>query len=93
MMNLDALIEKLQDLRTEIEMSLGENVAEEAIVRLAIQPNYPMQHDISEYSDFVYDTQESRNGEQRTVVYIPEGGQVYDAPYLPGEVSEQLGWR
>lgn len=26
-------------------------------------------------------------------VYISEGGQVYDEPYLPGFVSRDLGWR
>jgi hypothetical protein len=27
------------------------------------------------------------------VVYIAEGGQVYDTPYLPAHVSRELGWR
>lgn len=35
---------------------------------------------------------EAGQGAER-YVYIAEGGQVYDAPYLPGEVSAELGWR
>lgn len=33
------------------------------------------------------------NPDTTEVVYIAEGGQLYSAPYLPGEASSQLGWR
>ena len=27
------------------------------------------------------------------ILYLPEGGQVSDSPYLPGDVIRELGWR
>lgn len=32
-------------------------------------------------------------GNQTSVIYLAEGSQVYDEPYLPGHVSTVLGWR
>ena len=32
-------------------------------------------------------------GAENNVVYIVEGNQVYENPYLPGVVCEELGWR
>lgn len=31
--------------------------------------------------------------EKSTVIYIGEGGQCYDEPYLPASASEELGWK
>jgi hypothetical protein len=30
--------------------------------------------------------------EHHTVVYIVDGGQVYNAPYLPGPAAREIGW-
>ncbi len=32
-------------------------------------------------------------GSGKTIVYIAEGGQLYDEPYLPGHVARELGWK
>lgn len=50
-------------------------------VRLAVQPSYPFQHALAA----VFNSDEE-------VVYLADGGQVHDAPYLPGYVAEGLGW-
>lgn len=52
-------------------------------VRLAFQPSWPLQYHAGGVAA----------DDETNVVYISEGGQVYDTPYLPGNVSEQLGWR
>jgi hypothetical protein len=79
-----------------------------AEVRLAIQPGYPFQHtvgeivevDLSEDDDDEWDEEDEEDGEEpeeekepEVVVYIGEAGQLYSAPYLPGVVSRELGWR
>lgn len=35
---------------------------------------------------------DEENGPKEWVVFIGEGGQLHDAPYLPGIASEALGW-
>lgn len=93
-MLLTELIEKLQNIQAEIANDLGENAAEDAVIRLAIQPNYPMQHIIPDDHDLVYVVEEETDwNDQQVVAYIPEGGQLRNAPYLPGNVSDALGWR
>ncbi len=32
-------------------------------------------------------------GTGKKVVYVSEGGQLYDEPYLPGHVARELGWK
>jgi hypothetical protein len=88
-MMLDDLIGKLTDLRDEIESNLGETGVAATDVRLAIQPGYPMQHLIAD-TDPVW-VVDDEAGE--VVVYLADAGQPSDAPYLPGQVSELLGWR
>lgn len=34
-----------------------------------------------------------RDGNQTSIVYLAEGGQVYEDPYLSGVILERLGWR
>jgi hypothetical protein len=55
----------------------------DAEVLLAQQPSWPMQYHVS---DLVVD-------EATGAVYISEGSQVYDEPYLPAHVAGLLGWR
>lgn len=70
-------------------MEYLEDCDENAEVRLAIQPNYPFQHDVKTVIECDV---EVRDKTER-VVYIAEAGQNYDAPYLPGEASAELGWK
>lgn len=65
-----------------------EGLPEDAEVRLAFQPNWPLQHTIDGWNgvgraDFEDGT---------TVIYIAESGQDRDAPYLPKEAREAIGW-
>lgn len=75
-------------------MEILESADPEAEVRLAMQPSYPLQHRVRgvvtrddleseavEEEDF--DEMEKFDG----IVWIVEGGQVYDEPYLPGVVA------
>lgn len=81
-MTVQELMQELEDFEPDTE------------VRLAIQPNYPFQHTIAQVIEVeVEPTCEEDGDETQTVVYIAEGGQLYEAPYLPGEVSQDLGWR
>lgn len=78
-MTVAELLERLEDVDPDAE------------VRLAIQPSYPFQHEIA---DVVEVTDDDRgDGTTETVVYIAEAGQLWSAPYLPGHVSRELGWR
>lgn len=58
-----------------------EGMPQDAEVRLAHQPNYPLEYRINDVADATVD------GE--TIVYIAEGGQV---GYLPTEAVEALAW-
>lgn len=72
-------------------------------VRIASQPNYPLQCTIAEVAIIYPDETGSdddgpaddaeRREASKTIVYIGEGSQVYDAPYLPAAAAEALGWR
>ncbi len=33
-----------------------------------------------------------RMTELEEVVYLVDGGQLYNAPYLPGEARDEVGW-
>ena len=55
-------------------------------VRLATQPNYPFQN----YIDSVLPVK--LDEENIWVVFISEGDQVSDSPYLPHEAATILGW-
>lgn len=60
----------------------------EVEVRLAMQPTWPMEYTIDEYPDI----QVIGIGDdvKQQIIHLPEGHQT---GYLPGEVSESLGWR
>jgi len=64
-MTVGELVEILQGMNTDAE------------VRLATQPSWPFEYDVSEV------------GETEDVVYLAEGEQV---GYLPAAVSAGLGW-
>lgn len=98
-----------------------DGLPEDAEVRLAFQPEWPLQyhvdqviefrdeHDVDENglcetcgSDFSGEDDptiaiekhlEETDGTDSSTVYLAEGGQVYDAPYLPGAAVRELGWR
>jgi len=77
-MTLGEIIEALNDL-------VASGVSEETEVRLATQPSYPFEYQISQI------TQVDGLGESdETVIYIAEGA---GQSYLPGAVSEELGWK
>jgi hypothetical protein len=86
--SLADLIGRLQDLQTDIAATLSEDAAAAAEVRLARQSAWPMQHHLSG-SDPVWNV-DPESGD--VTVYLAEAGQVHDAPYLPGDVAEALGW-
>ena len=96
-------------------MSLLEGFDEDAEVRLAFQPRYPMQYTVGEVAQAVLGEDESQDsecrecggdgceacggsgavepdGETHTVVYIGEGSDIREAPYLPGAAARALGW-
>lgn len=81
-MRLSELIERL----TELQEELADEGTEDAVVRLAMQPSYPLEHRICTEVVAV----ESDDAPTAKVVYIAEGGQV---GYLAGAVSMALGWR
>lgn len=70
-------IETVADLIAHLEQ-----FDEDLPIALAIQPNYPFEHSIAQVVEAEIDGQ--------TKVFIGEGSQV---GYLPGEASEELGWR
>ena len=77
-------------------MELLENADPEAEVRLAMQPSYPLQHKIRgvvthedlDLEEALEDDDEDGPDELAGIVWIVEGGQVYDRPYLPGIVAD-----
>lgn len=63
---------------------------EESEVRLAMQPNWPFEYSIS---DVVYTPpvlNDNEEEEEIGIVYLAEERQI---GYLPGIISEELGWR
>lgn len=87
-MRIEELIEELQDLAEQYP---------DAEVRIAHQPSWPLQYTISEVvaSEGNYDEEDGYDEEQTEddVIYIAEGSQVRDNPYLPSSVSYELGWK
>ncbi len=64
-----------------------EGFDEEMEVRLAIQPNWPFEHNIDDVlSAEVHD---DLSGQDVSILYIGEGHQL---GYLPGVAKEALGW-
>lgn len=57
-------------------------------VRFASQPNYPFEYEIDNV--VVVEVENKRTGDFETIAYLEEGRQI---GYLPGSVSEELGWR
>src|SRR6187200_822424 len=70
--NINELIEYLQDLQSEH----GDSIE----VRLAMQPNWPMEYSIGAVGV---------SRERQPVVYISEGQQL---GYLPGKAGAAVGW-
>jgi hypothetical protein len=87
-MTLPELIERLQDLHAEITNDLAPAAADVAVVRLAMQPGWPMQHNIAD-RDLAW-TWDEESGD--VAVYLADGGQVDSAPFLPENASQALGW-
>lgn len=90
-MTLGDLIERLQDL--------AEEHGEDLEVRLAHQPNWPLEYSIGEVTttEAVRDGDLDEDGEaaqpedaQPAIVYIGEGQQL---GYLSGDASRALGWK
>jgi len=92
MMTVTKLIEALQ----ELEYEYGD-----AEVRLAFQPSWPLQFNLSrtivsplDLEDEEEDDEPAEGDEpKRSIVYLAEAGQPYETPYVPGVVSRALGWR
>ncbi len=78
-------------------MEALERMPEDAELRLAMQPAWPMQHNIrdvrlvegGEHEDELEGYPETV---EEDIVYLVDGGQVYEAPYLPGVASGEVGW-
>jgi hypothetical protein len=63
----------------------------EAEVRLAIQPRWAFEHNLAGIAEVYAAEPESIPEEERPrIVYLGEGAQL---GYLPGCVSEELGWK
>ena len=81
---------------------LSEDYPAETPVRLAHQPNWAMQYEVSQIVAVdLTDVDEDEDGEPadvgqllepQTCIYIAEGSQPYDEPYLPGAAARELGW-
>ncbi len=68
-----------------------EDVDPDAEVRLAMQPSWPFEYAIGRIAQVSAPEDESaRKDEEPQVVYLSEGNQL---GYLPGYVSEDLGWK
>jgi hypothetical protein len=94
-MMLSELISDLQDIADEHDEDLE--------VRLAIQPNWPFEHSLSQIalvegedeSDEEFDDDDERNDRpendkpSKTIVYLAEGRQL---GYLPGAATHALDW-
>lgn len=85
-MTVGELKELLDDMEDEIE------------VRLAHQPEWPFEYEIRDVAFIEEDPEPAcdddgepiEEDEHEPVVYLVEGEQI---GYLPGYVSEHLGWR
>lgn len=72
----------LGELIQELQELVDSGVPEETPVKLATQPSYPFQYEVGNIV-----ATELEDGQ---FVYIGEGD---SQEYLPGAVSEELGWR
>ena len=80
-MNVQELIDQLQDMDPDAE------------VRLATQPSYPLQAKVSTVAEVFLDSDADEGIEEpRTAVYLSEGGEPEDGPYLNAEAAAELGW-
>lgn len=79
--DVDEMEEELGDLREQLRVAIEEGDHEDEIADLKEEIRNLMVA-ITKAED-----------EASTIVYIAEGGQNYDAPYLPGAASRELGWR
>jgi hypothetical protein len=70
---------KVRDLLEQLEF-----MPEDAEIRFASQPNYPMEYEVDDMFAVVQD----KNGKGE-ILYLSEGEQI---GYLPSEVREELGW-
>jgi len=79
---------KLRDLIDTLEEIADYNEGEDVEVRFASQPSWPFEYSIDEivYMDEVGDYGDTTG---KMTVYLSEGTQL---GYLPGKVSEILGW-
>jgi hypothetical protein len=92
-MLLNDLIAKLEETRDAITDTLGDDAAAETEIRLAIQPSYPMQHATPKWeTDLPWRVEDDGPSGRQVIAYLAEAGQVHDAPYLPGDIAEALGW-
>jgi hypothetical protein len=71
----------MKDITVAELLSELEDCDPDAIVRLAIQPSWPFEHQIG-----VIQTVMGNHGD---VVYIGDGGQL---DYLSGDAKDALGW-
>ena len=62
-------------------------------VRLAIQPSYPFQHHLADVVLVDLSKDEEEPDVEGEVVYLLDGEQFFDAPYLPNYVAETIGWQ
>ena len=75
-MTVEELICELQEMNPDAE------------VRLAQQPRWPFEYSIGDIVEVDLED-EDEEGESHQVVYLGEGSQL---DYLPGQVSQELGW-
>ena len=83
MMTVGELKEMLEDLDDDME------------VRLAHQPSWPFEYSISngqvvDVNEPDEDDEEAEEKEPREILYLIEGSQL---GYLPGIVSQAIGWK
>jgi predicted DNA-binding transcriptional regulator YafY len=81
------------------EMTVAELIARleemdpDAVVRIATQPNYPLQAYLYRVVEVDLADDEEEDGEEGTVVYLAEGDQHYSSPYLTGHATDACwGW-
>jgi hypothetical protein len=60
------------------------------------ESEYPDREEFDSIDDYwkaVHEWEKARpDTDEQVVCYIAEGGQYYDAPYLPGAAKNALGW-
>ena len=80
---------KIQDLIDALEEQ-KRIYGEQTEVRFAQQPSWPLEYSIDE-TVVAFEPSEDDNRETgEPIVYLAEADQI---GYLPGAVSEELGWR